>query len=130
VEKVFASLNVLSSLPQETLMNVAEQLMAGMLLLIKTDPSIVLRYSKWETILHLLSSTSMHPDAAKYSYEASCILVNESPDSNVSIDNFGECVDLLISFSVAAGGVLAGETRVNGVAMDSTNANSTPGSKG
>jgi len=63
--------------------------------------------------------TSMHPEAAKYAFEATTILVSgisppHTPDDNrenskssimssVTPENFGECVDLLISFASAAG---------------------------
>jgi hypothetical protein len=103
---LFQALEMLMSLPSEQLSPVVEQLLAGLLLLVKTDPSILNRYGKWEVVLHLLSATAMHPEAAKYSFELSCLLINDSGESPVA-DNFGECVDLLVSFATVAASIVA-----------------------
>ncbi|KAJ3296061.1 GDP/GTP exchange factor for ARF [Rhizoclosmatium sp. JEL0117] len=104
--QVFQAIELITSLPQETISVVAEQLMAGFLQLIKTDPSLILRYPKWDAVLHLLSSTSMHFEASRFSLEAACILVSDGSNSSLTADNFGDCVDLLLSFVTSAGGVI------------------------
>ncbi|KAJ3194456.1 GDP/GTP exchange factor for ARF [Irineochytrium annulatum] len=106
VAKVVPSLDLLKGLPSEPLNSVAEQTTAGLLTLIKADPTLIVRHRLWDTTLHLLSATSMHPEAAKYGFEAACVLVGDGPDSGVTIETFGECVDLLISFAAAAGGII------------------------
>ncbi|KAJ3249664.1 GDP/GTP exchange factor for ARF, partial [Borealophlyctis nickersoniae] len=103
--QVFQSLDLLASLPPDTLTTIAEQLMAGLLLLIQTDPTVVTRHARWETLLALLSSTSMHPDAARYGFKAACLIVSDKEESAITAENFGECVDLVIGFAAAAGGM-------------------------
>ncbi|KAI8838851.1 hypothetical protein BJ741DRAFT_562615 [Chytriomyces cf. hyalinus JEL632] len=108
--QVFQSIDLLTALPQETLTIVSEQLTAGLLQLIKTDPTLIPRYPKCEQVLHLLAATSMHPESARYSLDAVCILVGDSlvPGCLLTADSFGDCVDLLLSFATSAGGILLG----------------------
>ncbi|KAJ3094625.1 GDP/GTP exchange factor for ARF [Phlyctochytrium planicorne] len=107
VSKVFESLDLLSSLPADAFNQVAEQIMAGLLSLVKLDHTLIVRHSRWNTVLHLLSSTSTHPEAVRSGFEIACILVNEGPDSMVTVENFGECVDLFIGFASASGSIVA-----------------------
>ncbi|KAJ3135959.1 GDP/GTP exchange factor for ARF [Physocladia obscura] len=100
---VFRSIQALTSLSQAALNIVAEQLMAGLLQLIKTDPTLIRRYPKAGDIVHLLSATALHTEASRFSLEIACILVSEGPSSPMTADNFGECIDLLMSFSNATG---------------------------
>ncbi|KAI8618119.1 hypothetical protein BC830DRAFT_1110414 [Chytriomyces sp. MP71] len=106
LSQVFQAIDMLTTLPQETLNNVSEQLTAGMLQLIKTDPTLMTRYPKGERVLHLLAATSMHQEASRYSLEAASLLVGDSANSLVTGDNFGDCVDLLLSFATSAGGII------------------------
>ncbi|KAJ3412584.1 GDP/GTP exchange factor for ARF [Chytridiales sp. JEL 0842] len=103
---VFEALDMLLAMSPELMNVVSEQLLAGFVLLVKTDPTIFTRYGKWESILHFLSSTSLHPEAAKYSFELACLVINDNGDPPVT-DNFGECVDLLISYATSAATVVA-----------------------
>ncbi|KAJ3033358.1 GDP/GTP exchange factor for ARF [Rhizophlyctis rosea] len=106
--QVFNSLDLLTHLPPDTFTAIAERLMAGVLALIKTDSSVFVKHAKWDTVLTLLSSTSMHPQAARYSFEAASILVTESKESVVTAENFDQCVDLLIGYAAGAGVVGGG----------------------
>ncbi|KAI9341953.1 hypothetical protein BDR26DRAFT_859844 [Obelidium mucronatum] len=108
--QVFQSLDMLTSLPVEVLNIVAEQLMAGLLQVIKTDPSLILRYPRWDAVLHLLSGTAMHPEASRFSLEAACILVSSDTNSPLTAESFGDCVDLLLSFVTSAGGIVLNST--------------------
>ncbi|KAJ3113573.1 GDP/GTP exchange factor for ARF [Phlyctochytrium bullatum] len=107
VATVLQSLDLLVGLPSEAFGIVAEQVIAGLLTLIKLDQSILLRHSKWHTVLQLLSATATHPEASKSGFEIATLLVNESADSIVTVENFGECVDLFIGFASAAGSIIA-----------------------
>ncbi|KAJ3208352.1 GDP/GTP exchange factor for ARF [Dinochytrium kinnereticum] len=111
VSRVFESLDLLSNLPPEAFNIVAEQVMAGILSLVKLDQTIISRHSRWTSVLHLLSATATHPEAIKSGFEIACILVNENSDSMVSVENFGECVDLFIGFASAAGSIIASAER-------------------
>ena len=84
--------------------------MAGILMLIKSSESTVtVNPAFTEPILSLLSVATLHPDAAKYAFDAVTILMSEASSGDaclgvgVNPDNFGEFVDVLINFSAAAG---------------------------
>ncbi|KAJ3076852.1 GDP/GTP exchange factor for ARF [Podochytrium sp. JEL0797] len=104
--QVFESIHLLTTLPADILPIVAEQLMSGLVQLIKTDPTLLVRYPDWDNVVHLLSGTSMHIDASRFSLEAACILVSEGEASALDLERFGDCVDLLLSFATSAGGVI------------------------
>lgn len=123
VEDVCKALEVLRNLPQEVMNSVAEQMMAGILMLIKSSESTVtVNPAFTEPILSLLSVATLHPDAAKYAFDAVTVLMSEptgTSDSGlgagVNPDNFGEFVDVLINFSAAAGIIF---TQASSLAMD------------
>ncbi|KAG9300462.1 hypothetical protein G9A89_010088 [Geosiphon pyriformis] len=97
---VLKSLELLKALPLEVINSVGEQMMAGILNLIKADASYIRGKALSETIFALLSSTSNHPQACKYSFDAVASLVIEY--KNISTHNFSECVELLTDFASAA----------------------------
>ena len=70
------------------------------------------RYSRWDAVISLLTMANTHPEAARYAFDAALVLVPETPDIVLTPQNFGECVDLLISFSTAAG-VIYSSTNIN-----------------
>ncbi|KAI8908816.1 hypothetical protein DFJ77DRAFT_433654 [Powellomyces hirtus] len=101
--KIFDSLAALTSLPQESFNAIAEQLMAGLVFILKSDPSIIKRNTHWDAIFTLLARASMVPAASRHSFEATCLIISDGTDSScVSAENFGDCVDLLIGYAVAA----------------------------
>ncbi|KAL5038865.1 GDP/GTP exchange factor for ARF [Batrachochytrium dendrobatidis] len=100
--EIFGLLDKVSKFPADLMHAVGESLVAGLLSVLMTNISIVAKHqSRWLTVLHVLSATSSHPGAASFGFEAACLLVSNHPDSPVTADNFGECVDLLISFVTA-----------------------------
>ncbi|KAJ3048959.1 GDP/GTP exchange factor for ARF, partial [Rhizophlyctis rosea] len=101
--QIFEALDLLVNLPADIFNLIAERAMAGVVALIKVDSALFVNYCKWDTIVELLTSSAMHPQAARYGFEATGILVTESRESVVTAENFGECVDLLIGYSVGAG---------------------------
>ncbi|TPX41417.1 hypothetical protein SeMB42_g05585 [Synchytrium endobioticum] len=100
---VLQSLHLLRSIPLDSVQAIAVHLMAGLLVLIKTDNSIFSRNSSWDGILPLLTMAATHPEAARYAFDAASALIPETFDVVLTPQNFGECVDFLISFSTAAG---------------------------
>ncbi|CAG8666174.1 10931_t:CDS:10, partial [Ambispora leptoticha] len=100
VSDVLQSLELLKALPREVINAVGEQMMAGILNLIKSDASYIRGKAPWETVFYLLSATSNHPQASKYSFETIACLVGEH--KNISIHNFSESVELLTEFASAA----------------------------
>ncbi|TPX32616.1 hypothetical protein SmJEL517_g04294 [Synchytrium microbalum] len=120
---VFQTLDLLRSVPAESLYGVLDHTTAGLLVLIQTDYSIFTRYSKWETILSLLTMASTHPEASKYAFEAASALIPDTPDIILTPQNFGECVDLLIAF-VTAAGIYVSSNSNNGVMVPSRSGSS------
>ncbi|KAF9398812.1 GDP/GTP exchange factor for ARF, partial [Mortierella sp. AD011] len=100
-KEVLDALDLLLGLPIDVVPEVAEQMMAGVLTLLKADTSCVRPNLNWDVLFALLSSTSNHPEAAKYSFEAISMFVAESDGENVSVENYADCVDLLIRFAAA-----------------------------
>ncbi|KAG0038070.1 GDP/GTP exchange factor for ARF [Podila clonocystis] len=118
-KEVLDALDLLLGLPIDVVPEVAEQMMAGVLNLLKADSSCVRPNLNWDVLFALLSSTSNHPEAAKYSFEAISMFVAENDGENVSVENYADCVDLLIRFAAAgavgAEGVLKHESGQRGV---------------
>ncbi|KAG0371001.1 GDP/GTP exchange factor for ARF [Gamsiella multidivaricata] len=100
-KQVLDALDLLLGLPIDVVPEVAEQMMAGVLTLLKADTSCVRPNLNWDVLFALLSSTSNHPEAAKYSFEAISMFVAENGGGNVSVENYADCVDLLIRFAAA-----------------------------
>ncbi|CAG8513943.1 11930_t:CDS:10 [Ambispora gerdemannii] len=100
VSDVLQSLELLKALPLEVINAVGEQMMAGILNLIKSDASYIRGKAPWETVFYLLGATSNHPQASRYSFETIACLVGEH--KNISIHNFSESVELLTEFASAA----------------------------
>lgn len=100
-KEVLDALDLLLGLPIDVVPEVAEQMMAGVLNLLKADSSCVRPNLNWDVLFALLSSTSNHPEAAKYSFEAISMFVAENEGENVSVENYADCVDLLIRFAAA-----------------------------
>ncbi|KAF9294433.1 GDP/GTP exchange factor for ARF [Mortierella antarctica] len=118
-KEVLDALDLLLGLPIDVVPEVAEQMMAGVLNLLKADSSCVRPNLNWDVLFALLSSTSNHPEAAKYSFEAISMFVAENEGEHVSVENYADCVDLLIRFAAAgavgAEGVLKHESGQRGV---------------
>ncbi|KAG0227252.1 GDP/GTP exchange factor for ARF [Mortierella sp. GBA43] len=117
-KEVLDALDLLLALPIDVVPEVAEQMMAGVLTLLKADTSCVRPNLNWDVLFALLSSTSNHPEAAKYSFEAITMFVAEKDGENVSVENYADCVDLLIRFAAAgavgADGVMKHESGQRG----------------
>ncbi|KAF9952151.1 GDP/GTP exchange factor for ARF [Mortierella alpina] len=117
-KEVLEALDLLLGLPIDVVPEVAEQMMAGVLNLLKADTSCVRPNLNWDVLFALLSSTSNHPEAAKYSFEAISMFVAENDGENVSVENYADCVDLLIRFAAAgavgAEGILKQESGQRG----------------
>ncbi|KAI8823734.1 uncharacterized protein EV422DRAFT_618537 [Fimicolochytrium jonesii] len=93
----------LKTMSQDSFNAFAEQFMTGLVTILKSDPTIITRNTRWTLFLDLLARASMHPDASRPSFEAVCILLSDHVDSCVNQDNFGDWVDLLIGYAAAAG---------------------------
>ncbi|CAG8791769.1 17265_t:CDS:2, partial [Acaulospora morrowiae] len=97
VSDILQAIELLGTLPHEVINSVGEQMMAGILNLIKSDANYIRGKKPWETVFTLLRETATHPQASKYSFDAAASLVRES--KNINSDNFNECVELLAEFA-------------------------------
>lgn len=89
----------------ETIHTFAEHLVSGFLAISKNDMKTFSKHpNRWATLLRVLSITATHPHASVFSFELTRLIISDHPDSPVTADNFGECVDLLLSFSAGAFG--------------------------
>jgi hypothetical protein len=96
---VFKPLELLSKLKTEAIHVFAEHLIEGFLTIAKTDITILSKHpSRWATLVRVLSISATHPVASFCSFELTCLIISH-PESPVTADHFGECVDLLLSFS-------------------------------
>jgi hypothetical protein len=97
---VFKPLELLIKLSTETVHTFSEHLVAGFLMIAKTDMSIFSKHSnRWNTLFRVLSITATHPIASAYGFELISLIISGHPGSPITAENFGECVDLLLSFS-------------------------------
>ncbi|CAG8656602.1 17032_t:CDS:10 [Dentiscutata erythropus] len=104
VSDILQTLELLGALPLDVVNSVGEQMMAGILNLIKSDAAYIRGKRPWKTVFTLLHATSTHPQASKYSFDAISSLVREN--KNINSDNFNECVELLAEFASAASSAL------------------------
>ena len=96
----FAPLEQISGLPAETVLVFGEHLTAGFVALAKANMGVFSKHqSRWNILFRVLSVNSTHPVASAFSFELTCIVISGHPDSPVTAEHFGECVDLLISYS-------------------------------
>lgn len=101
IVEIFSLFCKIKDLPSDTFNAIAVGLLAGITSLVQTDWTVFSVSERWEMIMHLLSMTSMHPEASKYSFECASLLISEKTELSLTLENFGECVDLLISFAAS-----------------------------
>ncbi|KAJ3000135.1 GDP/GTP exchange factor for ARF [Globomyces sp. JEL0801] len=118
---VFKPLELLLELSSDTIHIFSEQVTAGFLAVAKTDMTILSKHSsRWSTLFRILSISATHPLASSFSFELTCLIISGHPDSPVTAEHFGECVDLLLSFS---SGVIGPSSHVRN---NSNNVTTTP----
>jgi hypothetical protein len=104
-------LELLLKLNAEVINIFAEHIVSGFLVIAKTDMSILSKHaSRWATLFRILSISATHTFASNISFELTCLIISGHPDSPVTADHFGECVDLLLSFG---SGILGAPLTIN-----------------
>ncbi|KXS16367.1 Sec7-domain-containing protein [Gonapodya prolifera JEL478] len=107
-DDIGSALQLLQNLPLDLMSSVVEQIMRGLVALIRSGISG--GSSCVEPTLDLLSIGTVHPQASQHAIEAVSILMSgtgEHASSYVTPENFGEFVDLLIGFVASAGTLIA-----------------------
>ncbi|CAI2169955.1 2331_t:CDS:10 [Funneliformis geosporum] len=100
VNDILQALELLGALPEDVINSVGEQMMAGILNLIKSDVSYIRGKKPWANVFILFKATVTHPQASKYSFEAIATIIKEN--KCINRDNFNECVELLTEFASGA----------------------------
>ncbi|KAI9144046.1 hypothetical protein BKA69DRAFT_1122695 [Paraphysoderma sedebokerense] len=99
---ILKSLEIIQNLPNDVFDSISDSVMAGLLSLVQSDKSLKSGRQQWEVVTKFLFRTIAHPSASRFSYETTTFVVLEDGGSNISNNNFSECVELLIGFSTAA----------------------------
>ncbi|KAK7023901.1 SEC7 domain-containing protein [Favolaschia claudopus] len=129
-DQIYVSFDLLSCLPPSVANSVAEQIVAGVLLLVQTHQEIIRSQTEWNLVFALLRSTILHPEAARPSFDLITSLVSDSPEETVTIDNFSGLLNILDDFATAAGAVAEGQHRQGRRQEPLTSANSPPIERG
>ncbi|KAJ7632227.1 hypothetical protein FB45DRAFT_989797 [Roridomyces roridus] len=102
-DQIYVSFDILSCLPPVVATPVAEQVVAGVLLLVQKHKDIISSQTEWNLVLALLRSTISHPEAARPSFDLITSLVSDGPTQTVTIDNFSGLLNVLDDVATHAG---------------------------
>ncbi|KAJ7771775.1 hypothetical protein B0H16DRAFT_195217 [Mycena metata] len=108
-DQIYISFDLLSCLPLSVATSVAEQIVAGVLLLVQNHKDIISSQTEWNMVFGLLRSTISHPEAARPSFELITSLVSDGPEQTVTLDNYSGLLNLLDDFATSAGIVSEGQ---------------------
>lgn len=100
---MYLSFDLLARLPPPVASSVAEQVVAGLIMIIQQYRDIVSSQTEWNLVFALVRSTMSHPDASRQSFEWISKLATEGPDQCVTQDNFSGLVGVLDDYATAAG---------------------------
>ncbi|KAJ7168148.1 hypothetical protein C8R43DRAFT_983232 [Mycena crocata] len=129
-DQIYISFDLLSCLPPSVATSVAEQVVSGVLLLVKNHKDIISSQTEWNLVFALLRSTISHPEAAQPSFELLTSLVSDGSDQSVTIDNFSGLLNLLDEFATGAGAVVEAQQRQGRRQEPLSSANSPPIERG
>ncbi|KAI0721619.1 Sec7-domain-containing protein [Cerioporus squamosus] len=102
-DQIYLSFDLLARLPPTVESAVAEQVVAGLTLILQQHRDIVRSQTEWNVVFALLRSTISHPEASRQSFEILSGLVAENNQELVTPDNFIGLVNALDDFATAAG---------------------------
>ena len=89
----------------------AEQVIAGLIRIVRTHQDIVRSSTEWNLVFALLRSTLGNHEAARQAFELMTALVNDGPEQYVTSDNYPGVVAVLDEFMTAAS--MAVEAQLN-----------------
>ncbi|KAF5372839.1 hypothetical protein D9758_001701 [Tetrapyrgos nigripes] len=101
-DQIYLSLDLLSDLPTTIMNSVAEQIIAGVILLVQKHRDIIRSQTEWNLVFALVRFTLSHPEAARQSFDLVSSLVVDGPEQLVTGDNFAGLVTLLDDFATNA----------------------------
>ena len=97
------ALDQLGGLPHDVMSAVAEQVVAGLTVILQQHRDIVRSQTEWNVVFALLRSTISHPEASRQSFEILSGLASDNNQELVTPDNFIGLVNALDDFATAAG---------------------------
>lgn len=81
--------------------------MAGLFALVKSDWYTISQGPRGDIVMYFLTATCALPEASKFAFEITMFLLQDTSQKGaINSENFGDFVDLLISFTAESTGVL------------------------
>jgi len=124
-DQIYVSFDLLAGLPPSVANSVGEQVIAGLILVIRKNRSIVrfhisfiplqrhsndvVRHSsqtEWSLVFALIRSAIPNPEAARMSFDLIASMAADGPDQIVTADNFLGLVTILDEFVTIAGAAM------------------------
>ncbi|KAL5490206.1 GEA2 [Sanghuangporus weigelae] len=102
-DQLYVSLDLIGSLPASVATSVGEQIIAGVVELVKSHRNIIRSQTEWGLVFALMRSSMRQPAASRHVFELLTTLVADGPEQCVSSDNFAGLVSLLDEYASAAG---------------------------
>ncbi|TRM59389.1 hypothetical protein BD626DRAFT_550235 [Schizophyllum amplum] len=101
-DQIYVSFDLLAGLPPNVASSVAEQIIAGVMLIVHKHGDIIRSQTEWSLVSALLRQTVSHPEAGRECFELVKSLL-DGPSQAVSADSFSSLVMLLDEFATHAG---------------------------
>ena len=101
-DQIYLSFDLLARLPPAVAGAVAEQVVAGLTLILQQHLDIVRSQTEWNVVFALLRSTISHPEASRQSFDILSRLAADGDEAPVTPDNFVGLVNALDEFATAA----------------------------
>ncbi|KIY43680.1 Sec7-domain-containing protein [Fistulina hepatica ATCC 64428] len=101
-DQIYLSLDLLAGLSRSVATAVAEQVIAGVTLLVHEHREIIQSQTEWNLVFALIRSTIVHPEAARRSFELVTNLEIEGPKAVITSDNFSGLITVLDDFALLA----------------------------
>ncbi|KAL1944754.1 hypothetical protein VTO73DRAFT_3184 [Trametes versicolor] len=102
-DQIYLSFDLLARLPPAVASLVAEQVVAGLTLILQQHRAIVHSQTEWNVVFALLRSTISHPEAARQSFDILASIATDTTQQLVTPDNFTGLVNALDEFATVAG---------------------------
>ncbi|KAF8498362.1 Sec7-domain-containing protein [Gautieria morchelliformis] len=108
-DQLYVALDALGGLPPQVLNAVAEQVLAGLVLVVQRCRDIIRSQTEWALVFSLIRRTISHPEASKLSFDMIQNLATDALKGSVTADNFAGLVAVLDDFASAAGYAVEGQ---------------------
>ncbi|KAF8522156.1 hypothetical protein BU17DRAFT_45284 [Hysterangium stoloniferum] len=110
-DQLYVALDALGGLPPQVLNAVAEQVVAGLALVVQRYRHIISSQTEWALVFSLIRKTIYHPEASKLSFDLISELASDKPEGLITSDNIAGLIAVLDDFASAAGVAVEGQRR-------------------